>query len=302
MTYSDGVGFLASIWVTISLFFSSIFGVFGAHQTSVHSNYYSKDNTHVYYASGDIFDEADPSTLTALSESYAKDKNHVYYLKIDASDNIEAMSDADPVTFVVLSDSFGVEYAKDKNHIWSTAQEIQGVDVPTFHVYSEVKYDSQGNAYDAEDKNHEYDSGRVVDAGLQTSSNRPKSPPADWADHPHKDNLIVIDSITTGSPHRIDTSHHPFMGRARNDWFVDGKFPVEIRDASGGLVWSGVAQADKSQQTDPGYMVFWVDAEYPYEAAREGQNGVVIFKKANPSGLPQNGDELKIEGTFNSVG
>lgn len=85
-------------------------------------------------------------------------------------------------------------------------------------------------------------------------------------------------------------------GEARGMYF-EGSFPVEIRDANGKILGSGPAQA----QTD-----WMVDAFVPFQLWLNFEksttpNGTLIFKKDNPSGLPENDDQAVINVRFAPV-
>lgn len=85
-------------------------------------------------------------------------------------------------------------------------------------------------------------------------------------------------------------------GEARGNWYFEASFPIEVRDASGAVLAQGYAQA----QGD------WMTTEYvPFESIvlafppqTPGSAGSVILHKDNPSGLPENEDQLVIPVVF----
>jgi hypothetical protein len=106
-----------------------------------------------------------------------------------------------------------------------------------------------------------------------------------------KDDMIVLDvplsGAKVGSPLVV-------QGRARGGWYFEASFPVKIYDASGKLLGSTPAQA----QGD------WMTSEYvPFKATLTFSKpttatGRIVLEKDNPSGLPENANELSIPVTF----
>lgn len=144
---------------------------------------YSKDNVSVYYE-GEKISQAESGTFELISSGYSKDKQHVYF-----RDKI--VEKADPSSFTTFTEnenSMGeTVYAKDKNGIYISEKHFAGADVATFKILNE-KYtmDKNGVYYqrekvknadpftfkvfphfigdaDAEDKNHRYGEGKVVE-------------------------------------------------------------------------------------------------------------------------------------------
>ncbi|TSC68916.1 MAG: hypothetical protein G01um101456_425, partial [Parcubacteria group bacterium Gr01-1014_56] len=126
--------------------------------------YYAKDTLHVYF-DGTILVGADPATFVlipdvgvdvAFRSHFAKDKSHVYDSYFGT-----LLQGADPVSFVVLN----YAYAKDTNHVYSFAPGIlgdpdtvplNGADPSTFTLVSGQ------TTYDAQDKDHKYLVGEIV--------------------------------------------------------------------------------------------------------------------------------------------
>ncbi|HUO56180.1 MAG TPA: Gmad2 immunoglobulin-like domain-containing protein [Candidatus Paceibacterota bacterium] len=77
-------------------------------------------------------------------------------------------------------------------------------------------------------------------------------------------------------------------GKAPNTWYYEAVFPIQVRDSDDNLIGSGQAQA----QSD------WTVASLvPFRATitiQDNYSGsaTLILLKDNPSGLPQNEDEL----------
>lgn len=89
------------------------------------------------------------------------------------------------------------------------------------------------------------------------------------------------------------TSPLTVVGAARA-WYFEGSFPVELKDGNGNTIASGIAQAQGDWMSD---------AMVPFAAAltftKPGTSaGTLILKKDNPSGLPQNDDQVQVEVHF----
>lgn len=102
-----------------------------------------------------------------------------------------------------------------------------------------------------------------------------------------KENLIKVENVHAN---QIISSPLIIKGEARGYWFFEASFPVKLYDESGNLLATAIAQA-KSE---------WMTEDFvPFEAilnfsSPEKQKGVLVLEKDNPSGLPQNADELRI--------
>jgi hypothetical protein len=101
--------------------------------------------------------------------------------------------------------------------------------------------------------------------------------------------------VRIDSPRPSDYLTSPFTVRgAARTWYFEGSFPVELKDANGITIASGIAQAKGDWMTDQ--MV-------PFEAALNFPKpstsvGTLILKKDNPSGLPQYDDQVQVEVRF----
>jgi|GEM_PF-2126517 len=86
------------------------------------------------------------------------------------------------------------------------------------------------------------------------------------------------------------------VGEARGTWFFEASFPVRLFDANGQLLASTSAQA----QAD------WMTEDFvPFQATLTFENpttasGTLVLEKDNPSGLPQNADELRLPVIFSA--
>ena len=106
-----------------------------------------------------------------------------------------------------------------------------------------------------------------------------------------KSNLIRVDIPVLNS-----FVHSPITvsGTARGYWFFEAILPVEIRDNNGVVLGVGIAQAQEEWMTED-FVPFKAAVTFATSTTRDG---VVVFKKDNPSGLPEHDDELVIPVVF----
>ncbi len=83
-------------------------------------------------------------------------------------------------------------------------------------------------------------------------------------------------------------------GRAAG-WYFEASFPVEVRNASGTLLVQHYAQAQGDWMT-ASFVPFVSTITIPPQPA--GSQGTIIFRKDNPSGLPENDDSYSLPITF----
>jgi opacity protein-like surface antigen len=103
--------------------------------------------------------------------------------------------------------------------------------------------------------------------------------------------LIRIDSPR---PNAVISSPLEIRGKARGTWYFEADFPIRLLDAEGNEIAVAIAQA----QGD------WMTEEFvPFQAsltftAPGTPGGVLVLQKDNPSGLPENDDELVVPVLF----
>ena len=106
-----------------------------------------------------------------------------------------------------------------------------------------------------------------------------------------KSNLIKVNSPL---PESIVKSPLLISGTARGNWYFEASFPIKLIDETGIEIASGIAKAEGD----------WMTAEFvPFKAeivfkAPSSKTGKLILKKDNPSGLPQNDDEIIVPVKF----
>ena len=106
-----------------------------------------------------------------------------------------------------------------------------------------------------------------------------------------KSNLIVLDSPL---PNEIIKSPVTITGRARGFWFFEASFPVRVVDENNQELAVAAAQAMGDWMTED-FVPFKAEVSFPRPT---GDRGVIILERDNPSGLPENADQLKIPVRF----
>lgn len=107
-----------------------------------------------------------------------------------------------------------------------------------------------------------------------------------------KRNLIQVTSPLSRS---LIQSPLKIEGRARGYWFFEASFPVKLVDGNGQQIGStAIAQAQSEWMTED-FVPFRVLIEFQSPRTKWG---TLILEKDNPSGLPQNADELRIPVRF----
>lgn len=115
---------------------------------------YSRDGQHVFFGADQVAG-ADPQTFVPFRENenssgttvYARDKNGIYI-------NEKRFAGVDLATFKILDEKYSI----DRNGVYFNTTQVRNADPNSFKVYPQYF----GNA-DAEDKNHKYGDGKVVE-------------------------------------------------------------------------------------------------------------------------------------------
>ena len=127
----------------------------------------------------------------------------------------------------------------------------------------------------------------IITAGIAGFYNWSRNPVA------QKPDLIIVAVPKIG-----DTVKSPLIikGKARGFWFFEASFPIRIYDNDGRELGVAAAQAQGE----------WMTTEFvSFEATLEFKNpatekGFLVLEKDNPSGLPENADELRVPIRFDS--
>jgi hypothetical protein len=106
-----------------------------------------------------------------------------------------------------------------------------------------------------------------------------------------KADLIKIDSPR---PNAKVTSPLIVKGEARGTWFFEASFPVELYDANGKKIASGVAMTSENWMSEE-FVSYEVKLTYEKPSTA---TGYLMLRKDNPSGLEENDDFLKVPVKF----
>ncbi len=79
-------------------------------------------------------------------------------------------------------------------------------------------------------------------------------------------------------------------GSAPNNWYFEAVFPIQVRDSNDDLIANAQARA-QSDWTKPGMIAF--TANVTIDAAYSGPATLIVLKD-NPSGNPENSDEVTV--------
>jgi hypothetical protein len=99
---------------------------------------------------------------------------------------------------------------------------------------------------------------------------------------------IVVESPAAGA---LVTSPLRVRGEARGSWFFEGDFPLVLTDGRGKVVAKGFCTAKKEWMTDE-FVPF--EGTLEFKNPNSGGKGMLIFKRNNPTGLPEHDDALEI--------
>lgn len=124
-------------------------------------------------------------------------------------------------------------------------------------------------------------------------NNEPEETAGNNGINSQKDLIEVFEPIsgaTISSPLTI-------TGKARGTWYFEASFPVKLLDANGNELAVTPAQAQGDWMTE-NYVPF--KAELNFDAPLTA-TGTLVLEKDNPSGLPENADELRIPVKFGTV-
>jgi len=92
-------------------------------------------------------------------------------------------------------------------------------------------------------------------------------------------------------PGAIVDSPLTIQGHARGNWFFEGDFPVVLKDSQGVVIAERFATAKGDWMTEK-FVRF--EGTIEFNKPRTGDNGTLILKKDNPTGLPKHDNALEI--------
>ena len=108
------------------------------------------------------------------------------------------------------------------------------------------------------------------------------------------------DMVRVVSPQKDQVVRSPLIvtGEARGVWYFEASFPLILTDTDGNVLAEGFATADDDWMTEE-YVSF--QGELIFEIPDLIEEGILILKKDNPSGLPENDDSFEVFVDFNSM-
>jgi hypothetical protein len=84
-------------------------------------------------------------------------------------------------------------------------------------------------------------------------------------------------------------------GRARGPWYFEASFPIEMKNSSGTVIATAIAQAQSDWMTTD-WVSFTATLNYPPQPI--GSTGTLILKRDNPSGELANDMSLVVPVQF----
>ncbi|MCF7844064.1 Gmad2 immunoglobulin-like domain-containing protein [Candidatus Gracilibacteria bacterium] len=110
-----------------------------------------------------------------------------------------------------------------------------------------------------------------------------------------KMNLIRVNNPR---PNQVISSPLIIEGEARGFWFFEASFPVVLTDWDGLIIAQGIATANGDWMTE-NFVPFTAKLEFKNPTYKN--NGALILRKDNPSGLPEHDDALEIPIIFKNI-
>lgn len=109
-----------------------------------------------------------------------------------------------------------------------------------------------------------------------------------------KDDLIKVTAPLAGE---TITSPFEIRGQARGTWFFEATFPITVVNWDGLIIGEGYATAEDEWMTED-YVPFTGTVEFNFDEDTPYRRGATIFKKSNPSGLPEHDNALEVPVVF----
>jgi len=106
--------------------------------------------------------------------------------------------------------------------------------------------------------------------------------------------------VSSPKPNDMVTSPLIVTGEARGNWFFEGSFPIVIVDWDGLIIGEGIATAQGEWMTTE-FVPFIATITYSIASTTPRNNGTLILKKDNPSGLPEHDDSREIPIVFGDI-
>ena len=96
--------------------------------------------------------------------------------------------------------------------------------------------------------------------------------------------------VTSPQPNSKVSSPLTVTGEAHGTWYFEASFPIRLLDEDGNEIATTIAQAQGEWMTKD-FVPFTATLEFERPTTKLG---TLVLEKDNPSGLPENADELRI--------
>lgn len=113
-----------------------------------------------------------------------------------------------------------------------------------------------------------------------------------------KQDLIQVDSPKPGELITSNPLH--IAGKARGNWFFEASFPIKVLDENGKLIGQGIATAQDDWMTTDFVPFEGLIRLTEYGGSETRTTGKLILERDNPSGLPENADQVWLPTTLPS--
>ena len=137
------------------------------------------------------------------------------------------------------------------------------------------------------------------DSGTTTENSEKDDSNSDDSDNDNGDDdspKIYQDILQLDSPTENSTITSPveISGKARGNMYFEAVFGIDIEDADGNILGSGTATAQGEWMTTD-FVSFKATISFSQSTTT---TGFIVFKKDNPSGLPENDLSIKVPVKF----
>ncbi len=117
----------------------------------------------------------------------------------------------------------------------------------------------------------------------------------------NKNDSSDLITVSVPKPFSVIASPLAISGQAKGSWYFEASFEVELQNNQGIVIAKGVATATADWMTTE-FVPFAATLQFinPYTSGQtdDVKNGILVFKKANPSGEPQNDNVMKVKVRF----
>ncbi len=114
---------------------------------------------------------------------------------------------------------------------------------------------------------------------------------------PVQNDLISIDAPLQNA---VISSPVIITGKARGIWFFEGSFPISIVNWDGLIIGEGIAQAQSEWMTED-FVPFIASITFDFNPETPYNQGAIILKKDNPSGLPEHDNAIEFPILFTKI-